>query len=216
MTVLIADDHTVFREGLSNLLLQMDGVKHILEASNGEEVLQLLELHKVDLVLMDISMPVKDGLETIREMKKGSFASVPVIALTMFNRSTDILSLYDLEVNGYLLKDSAISEVWKAILEVGNGGEYYAASVKETLLKALHERGKGGDNLQKEELTNREKEILAMICQEMSTEQIAQKLFVSPLTINNHRRNILLKTKAKNVAGLVFYALKHGIYKLEE
>lgn len=213
MTILIADDHTVFREGLSNLLLQMSGVKNIIEASNGEEVMELLELHPVDLVLMDISMPVMGGVETIREMKKGKFALVPVIALTMFNRSTDILSLYDLEVNGYLLKDSAISEVWKAILEVSEGGEYYAATVKETLLKALHERG---ENLQKEELTNREKEILAMICREMSTEEIAQTLFVSPLTVNNHRRNILLKTKAKNVAGLVFYALKHGIYKVEE
>lgn len=216
MTILIADDHTVFREGLSSLLLQMSGVKNIIEASNGEEVMQLLELHPVDLVLMDISMPVKGGVETIREMKKGKFALVPVIALTMFNRSTDILSLYDLEVNGYLLKDSAISEVWKAIMEVSEGGEYYAAPVKETLLKALHEREKGGENLQKEELTNREKEILAMICREMSTEEIAQTLFVSPLTVNNHRRNILLKTKAKNVAGLVFYALKHGIYKVEE
>lgn len=215
MTILIADDHTVFREGLSNLLLQMEGVNQVLEASNGEEVLQLLKLHQADLVLMDISMPVKGGVETIREMKKGKFAAVPVIALTMFNRSTDILSLYDLEVNGYLLKDSAISEVWKAIIEVSKGGEYYSGSVKETLEKALHEREKMADNLQKEELTNREKEILAMICREMSTEEIAQKLFVSPLTINNHRRNILLKTKAKNVAGLVFYALKHGIYKEE-
>lgn len=215
MTILIADDHTIFREGLSNLLLQMEGVDQVLEAPNGEEVLQLLKLHKIDLVLMDISMPVKDGVETIHEMKKGKFATVPVIALTMFNRSTDILSLYDLEVNGYLLKDSAISEVWEAIKEVSKGGEYYSGSVKETLEKALHEREKMADNLHKEELTNREKEILAMICREMSTEEIAQTLFVSPLTVNNHRRNILLKTKAKNVAGLVFYALKHGIYKEE-
>ncbi|WP_343631177.1 response regulator transcription factor [Fluviicola sp.] len=215
MTLLIADDHTVFREGLSNLLFQMKEVRQVLEASNGEEVLELLNIHKVDLVLMDISMPVKGGVETIREMKKGKFAEVPVIALTMFNRSTDILSLYDLDVNGYLLKDSAISEVWKAIVEVGKGGEYYAAPVKETLLKALQEREKLSANVQKEELTNREKEILVMICREMSTEEIAQTLFVSPLTVNNHRRNILLKTKAKNVAGLVFYALKHGIYKEE-
>lgn len=88
--------------------------------------------------------------------------------------------------------------------------------MKENLSKALHEREKKGVSLQKEELTNREKEVLAMICQEMSTEEIARLLFVSSLTVNNHRRNILLKTRAKNIAGLVFYALRHEIYKLEE
>ncbi|MCE3228962.1 MAG: response regulator [Bacteroidota bacterium] len=215
MIILIADDHVVFREGLSALLLQMPKVKEVMEASNGNEVLAILKKKKPDVILMDISMPEMDGIETTRAVKKGEFTSVPVIALTMFNRSQDILPLHDAGVNGYLLKESSISEIYKAISLVIKGEEYYCEPVKKVLLKSLMEREKAEGFAKKEQLTNREKEILVMICKELSTEEIAQQLFVSPLTINNHRRNILFKTGAKNVAGLVVYALKHGIYRVE-
>lgn len=215
MIILIADDHAVFREGLSLLLKQMPGVENVLEASDGNDVLYILAHSKPDVILMDIAMPRMDGIATTQAIKKGVHADVPVIALTMFNRPQDILPLYDAGVNGYLLKDSNISEVKKAIDIVTGGEEYYCAAVKETLFKALLQREKFHPGAKKDQLTNREKEILVMICKECSTEEIAQQLFVSPLTVNNHRRSILSKTGAKNVAGLVVYALKNGIYRVE-
>lgn len=214
MNILLTDDHVIFREGLAALLKGMPGIQHVWLTGNGKEALDIVCTNNVDVVLMDIEMPVMNGLDATRIIKEMKGTRPAVIALTMFNRMTDVLNLYDAGVDGYLLKDSSVNEVQKALRFVNEGKEYYCEAVKEVLFKALLQRQKQKVNVADMLLSDREKEILVLICEQYSTEEIAQKLFLSPLTVNNHRRNILNKTKAKNIAGMVLYALQYGVYKL--
>lgn len=214
MTVLVADDHIIFREGLAVLLKKMPHVSQVVQASNGKQALEIIKQQTPDVVLMDIEMPVLNGIEATKAIKLDTAVATKVIALTMFNREADVTNLYDIGVDGYLLKDSSVSEVSKALEFVSEGKEYYCEAVKEVLFKALLRRRKNEMSADDASLTNREKEVLQLICKQYSTEEIANQLFLSPLTVNNHRRNILSKTKSKNVAGMVLYALQHGIYHL--
>ena len=127
----------------------------------------------------------------------------------------DLLNLYDAGVDGYLLKDCSIKEVVNAMISVSEGREL-CADVKENLFIGLLARKKNQLSTTSVALSEREKEVLNLICEQLSTEEIASRLFLSPLTVNNHRRNILMKTNAKNLARLVIYALQNGIYELPE
>jgi len=154
------------------------------------------------------------GLECLKVLKEGSFSSIPVVMLTMHNQLNHMIQAYDLGANGYLTKDSSIKEVVLAIETVIRGEEYYATAIRTPFLKELsHREHTFIDKASK--LTSREIEVLQMICREFSTEEIASNLFVSPLTINNHRRSLIAKTGAKNVAGLVMYAVKNGLFVIE-
>lgn len=213
MKVLIVDDHFVFREGLHLLLKQSNPVFEILEASNGKEALTLIHTIPVNVVLMDAEMPEMNGLECLKVLKEGEFSAIPVVMLTMHNQLNHMLQAYDSGANGYLTKDSSIKEVVLAIETVTQGEEYYAAAIRTPFLKELVRREHTFDKANK--LTSREVEVLQMICREFSTEEIASNLFVSPLTINNHRRSLIAKTGAKNVAGLVMYAVKNGFFVID-
>lgn len=214
MKILLVDDHFVFREGIHLLLKQSNPTFEIVEASNGKEALMHIRTQTVDVVLMDAEMPEINGTECLKELKQGDFAHIPVIMLTMHNQLNHLMQAYDLGANGYLTKDSSIKEVVLAIETVTHGEEYYATAIRTPFLKELSRREH--HSLDKSnKLTSREIEVLQMICREFSTEEIAANLFVSPLTINNHRRSLIAKTGAKNVAGLVMYAIKNGFFVIE-
>jgi DNA-binding NarL/FixJ family response regulator len=214
MKILIVDDHFVFREGLHLLLEQSNPDFEIVEAANGKEALLAVNTTTIDAILMDAEMPEMNGLECLKALKKSSFSTIPVVMLTMHNQLNHMLQAYDLGANGYLVKDSSIKEVVLAIETVIRGEEYYATAIRTPFLKELSRREHTFiDKTNK--LTSREVEVLKMICQEFSTEEIASNLFVSPLTINNHRRSLIAKTGAKNVAGLVMYAIKNGFFVIE-
>ncbi len=214
MKVLIVDDHFVFREGLQLLLKQTNPAFEITEASNGKEAQSQIRVHRPDILLMDAEMPVMNGLESLKWLRQSEFSSLPVIMLTMHNELNHMIQAYDLGANGYLTKDSSIKEVVLAIETVISGEEYYATSIRTSFLKELIRR-ENAFTSKADKLTTREVEVLQMICREFSTEEIATNLFVSPLTINNHRRSLLAKTGAKNVAGLVVYAVKNGLFVVE-
>lgn len=214
MKILIVDDHFVFREGLHLLLEQSNPDFEIVEAANGKEALLVINSTTIDAILMDAEMPEMNGLECLKALKKSSFSTIPVVMLTMHNQLNHMLQAYDLGANGYLVKDSSIKEVVLAIETVIRGEEYYALAIRTPFLKELSRREHTFiDKANK--LTSREVEVLQMICREFSTEEIASNLFVSPLTINNHRRSLIAKTGAKNVAGLVMYAVKNGLFVIE-
>jgi DNA-binding NarL/FixJ family response regulator len=214
MKILIVDDHFVFREGIHLLLKQYNPVFEIVEASNGREALSLLKSRPVDVILMDSEMPEMNGTECLKELRQSECSDIPVIMLTMHNQLNHMMQAYDLGANGYLTKDSSIKEVVLAIETVTQGEEYYAATIRTPFLKELSKREHTFfDKTNK--LTAREIEVLQMICREFSTEEIASTLFVSPLTINNHRRSLISKTGAKNVAGLVTYAIRNGLFVIE-
>jgi DNA-binding NarL/FixJ family response regulator len=217
MTILIADDHTMFREGLYKLLNERLKQATILQSASGKETLDLLQSSQAGLVLLDIEMPDMNGIETAAAIKKQN-KETHIIALTMFNRYDYVMTLYDAGVNGYVLKDCSFSELLKAIDMVAAGNQYFCEAVKNTLFKGLLNRNKqdAKTTASANSLTEREKEVLVLICKQHSTDDIAAKLFISPLTVNNHRRNILAKTGTHNVAGMVIYALQNGIYSLEK
>ncbi len=208
MKIFIADDHALFRQGLTILLQQLVEVESVTEACNGLQILELLDQVQPDLILMDIDMPGLNGQDTVRAIRQQK-KQVPIVALSISARPYDIVNMYDAGINGYLLKSCSMQELRTALGQIQLGKEYYCNEVRQQLFEILLSRRPGNAE---EALTAREKEVLIMICKEYSTEEIAQQLYVSPLTINNHRRNILRKTGSKNVAGLVLYALEKNIY----
>jgi len=204
----LVDDHNLFRNGLKLLLNKVSGelFENIYEATNGLEFLQLLAQHPVDIALMDISMPVMNGIEATQkalEMNSG----LRVIALTMFNEHDYYSKMINAGVKGFLLKEAEIDEVLNAIKAVSGGNNYFSVEILCTIIKKQNEpQGKNEYNL-----SGRELEILYLICQGLSNKDIAKKLFLSKRTVDKHRYNILEKTDCKNTANLVMFAVKNQL-----
>lgn len=208
---MIVDDHQLFRDGLRLLLSTCYPNIGISEAKNGREFLDSLENSVPDITLMDISMPEIDGIEATR-MAVEKYPSIKIIALSMFGDEVYYYKMIDAGVKGFLLKNSEIGEVRQAIESVLAGDHYFS---KELLLSIV--RNIRRTNLLENEeviLSEREKEILQLICQGLSNQEIGNRLFLSKRTIDKHRANILSKTGSRNTAHLVMNAIKHKWIKI--
>ena len=203
--IILADDHEIFREGMKSMLESTQKIKVIGEASNGLEVLDLLNQMKVDLVLLDINMPKMNGLETASIISK-QYPEIKVLILSMFNDAKHIQEVMKSGANGYVLKDSSKKILLEGIAAVLEGASYYVDEVKEILFNSL----KNDTVKSKVELTTNEKQILKLICDEYSTHQIADQLNISTHTVESHRKNLLAKTGAKTAVGLVRFALDNA------
>lgn len=205
--VLLADDHQVFREGICSFFDGEEEMEVVAQAANGEEVIELLKKDKaIDVIVMDISMPVKNGVDTAEWIKQNE-QNVKTIMLTMHESQAYIRRLLELGVDGYLLKTTSKGELLQAVRSVVNGTKFYGADVQQAFMNSFN-----SDSMVSEiKLTKREREILELICEELSTNEIADKLFISAYTVETHRKNLLSKTGAKNVAGLVKFALQNKI-----
>ncbi len=212
--IIIADDHSIIRDGLKALLKEEKNIEIIGEAANGLEVIEILKKDKTDIVIMDINMPKCNGLEATKLITT-NFPEVKVIALTMNDQSDSVKSMVEAGVWGYLFKDSSKHEFIQAIETVAEGRKYFNNKVFDMLLMNS-ENSKQEENSETNILTIREKEVLKLIAEEYSSQEIADKLFLSIKTVNAHRRNLIQKLDAKNTAALVRYALKHGLIKLDE
>ena len=206
-SVIIVDDHQLFREGLKLMLNLNPLIGSIYQAANGVEFLELLGKLKPDIVLMDIDMPVMDGIEATKKALL-LYPDLKIIALSMYGDDDYYLKMIEAGARGFILKNSDIEVVEKAIDEVFAGQNYFSSDVMANLVLNLNKK-KSGEI--KNELTERESEILYLICKGLSNQEIADTLFLSKRTIDKHRENILSKTNVKNTAGLVMYAIKHGI-----
>ena len=208
----LADDQILFRRGMVLLLRDMPGVQVVFECSNGEELLTGLKGNEVDIVLLDLQMPVMDGMEALRRMRV-EHPDVKVIVLSSHEEQTLITQVMELGANGYMLKTAEPNEVSNAIGSVAENGFYFSDAVNKLMLPGLLKKHRVKPTFNDiDPLSEREIEVLRGICQELTTMEIAGKLFVSPRTVEFHRNNILLKTGARNVAGLVVYALTKGLY----
>lgn len=202
----IVDDHRILRDGIKALIREMDGVELVGEASNGFELIPLLKGCNVDLILMDINMPKMNGIDATREALK-ICPSVKVIVLSMHDDVNYYDSMVQLGVDGFLLKESNYDELEKAIKSVFDGRPYFS---QELLLKLL--RSKKETSLI--QITNREREVLQLICQGLSTTEIAEKLYLSVSTIEKHRAELLVKTNSSNSTALAVYAIKNNLVNL--
>ncbi len=208
----LADDQLLFRKGMAMILRDMAGVRVVLECANGQELLSALKTTEVDIVLLDLEMPVLDGTATMRRIKQ-DFPVVKVIVLSSHDEDKHISKLMDLGANGYMLKSAEPDEIDLAIRSVAQNGFYLNDAVNKAMLHGLVKGRKVKPSFNEvDPLSERELEVLRGICQELTTAEIAERIFVSPRTVDFHRNNLLLKTGARNAAGLVVYAMTNGIY----
>jgi len=204
INILLTDDHQLIIDGLKSLLKDQEDINVSAEANNGREALRILSFLPINVVLMDIDMPVMNGIDTLKEIKK-QYPDVKVIILSMHNESGMIKSLIDLGANGYLLKSCSQDEVVSAIRKVAAGQSGFSTDVTMALLKPSNPEQKT------EILTERETEILKLIAAGFSNKEVGDKLFISHRTVDTHRTNLMKKLSVNNIAGLISYAIKNGI-----
>jgi len=207
----IADDHKIFRKGVILSLRQYTNITFVFEAENGEELLKELETTQPDVVLMDLRMPGKDGIETTKEVSK-KFPDVKVLILTMFEDERFVSHLMENGANGYLLKNADPAEIKKAIMEVMARGYYLNNFVNRVLLKKSANRTKTIPSLSSEiVMSDKEKEVVRLLCMEFTAAEIAVKMEISPRTVESIKDRLMERFGLKNTAGLVFFAVKNNM-----
>ena len=209
--IILVDDHTLFRNGLRILLNNMENYRVVAEAANGKQFIDLLEKEVPDLVLLDINMPVMDGIEaaTIAHEK---YPNLKIITLSMYGEEDYYYKMVNAGVKGFVLKNSDIKEVKNALDIVYEGGSFFSSELLQNLVNSLKSSVKSKEF--HNELSERETEILILICQGLSNQEIGDKLFISKRTVDKHRANILEKSESKNTAQLVVYAIKNRLVEL--
>jgi two-component system, NarL family, nitrate/nitrite response regulator NarL len=208
--IMIADDHQMFIDGIKALLLTNKGYLIVGEAKNGKQVLDVLGNIETDIILMDVNMPVLDGIETTKQVIK-KYPKVKVLMLTMFNTRDYIEKVLKAGAHGYILKNTGKEELQEAISKLMEGESYFSKEVTEKIMQGLQRIKETQNDPMNIELTEREKDVLKWIVEELTTLEIAEKLFISHHTVETHRKNLVSKLNVKNTAGLVKYAIKNGI-----
>lgn len=210
--IALVDDEVLFRKGIAFLLQREDNIEIIFEASNGEDLVnKLLENEiKPDIIIMDLKMPVLNGVESTKIIRK-SFPEIKIIALTSYDSKSFIANMIQIGAVAYLIKNTTPKDLIKTINEVNKKGFYYNESVLKTIQETIVSSKNSKGNLETSFLSPREIEILQLICQQKTTSEIAEHLFLSPRTVEGHRNNLLLKTESRNIAGLVVYAIQNEI-----
>ena len=213
--IALVDDHSLFRRGMKMLLSSHADCEGVVEAGSGEEFLQAQAESKVDLVFMDYSMPGINGAETTERALEVD-PELKVISLSMFGDNAYYSKMVESGAKGFLLKDSEFDEVLLAVRTVCEGGTYFSPQLMESISFAMtsYPYSVGGDIAEEDRLSEREVEILVGICQGLSTQEIADKLYISKRTVDKHRANILEKSGSKNTASLGVYAIKHGLVEV--
>lgn len=214
--VILTDDHNIIREGLRSLLEDDPDTEVVGEASNGKELLELLEHTPADVVLLDINMPVMDGYEAAKQIAE-RFPDTKVLALSMLNSEPFVQKMMESGASGYILKSTGKAELRSAIKLVASGTPFMCADLamkfmqKSSATEEETDKSSRGNSV----LSKRELEVLGLIAEGYTNAEIADKLFTSKRTIETHRQNILEKTSAKNTANLVKYAIQNGYINID-
>ena len=206
--IIIVDDHLIFRKGLNTILNELDNVKVVGEAGNGHELLDLLKKQEADILFMDIKMPGMDGIETTRKVLQ-KYPEIKIIALTMFDEVSYFNEMTDAGALGFLLKKTTREELDSAIKNVIQGESYFSEEFMSSINKYYQPK-----KTQEIFLSDREQEVLELICKGWSNPEIAKFLGLSQRTIDGYRAKLFEKTGAKNAPNLVMYALKNGLINM--
>jgi two-component system invasion response regulator UvrY len=210
--VALADDHVLLRNGLAGLVETLEGYSVLLQADNGKDLMDRIEKNEIpDLVLLDINMPVKDGYETAQWLKQ-NHPDIKILALSMYDNEQAIIKMLRYGARGYLLKDTHPKEFKTALDAVMNKGFYYSEMVTGKLIHAVNtmDEPETGKNVFSK-LNERETEFLKLACTEMTYKEIADKMILSPRTIDGYRDALFEKLNIKTRVGLVMYAIRNGI-----
>ena len=209
--IAIADDYKIFREGLKVGLSADEGLEVLLEADNGEELLKGLETQTPDVIIMDLKMPIMDGLEATKVVRK-KYPSIKVLVVSMYDDDKFIIHLMENGANGYLLKNAEPDEIRRSIYSVHENGYYFNDLVNKALLKKLVLKNNLKPSFnQNIDLTEREQEVLKLICEEKTAAEIGKEIFLSPRSVEGIRQRLIEKVGVRNTAGLVMFAVKSGI-----
>ena len=204
--VFIVEDHAIFREGLKRVIGEMEDVELIGEAENGAEFLEKLKKVTPDIVLMDIKMPVMDGIEATEKALKMN-PSLKILVISMFGEEEYVYSMVEKGVYGFILKTSGIRDLEKTINRVSEGQQYYSEEIMGLLVKKVRQI----DAVEKIIFTDKEMDVLRLLCKGLSNNEIADKLFLSVRTVEGYRNKLLQKTGSVNVINLVIFALKNKL-----
>jgi DNA-binding NarL/FixJ family response regulator len=205
--VIIADDHTLFRQGLKLILEDIPNIDVAADVANGRELIDITKELQPDLIIMDINMPFINGIEASRILLQRN-PDLKILVVSMYGDEQYYNSVIENGVKGFILKDAENEELRAAISAILNGKTYFS---QELLLKLIRNR----KNSEQIVLTQREKQILELICQGLSSTEIAGKLFLSERTIENHRANLLDKTGCRNSLSLVLYAVRNNLVEVQ-
>jgi len=215
LTLLIVDDHKIFRDGLKLLLSHFPFVDEVHESANGQEFLQVVGSLKPDLVMMDINMPVMGGIEATKKALE-RYPDLKIIVLTTFHDEHFVEQMMMAGVEGYMLKRSTPEEFETALLRVSSGGSYFSDEILRTVMKKLNQvREESAIKSELPHLTERELEILQLLCQGLNNEKISETIHLSPKTIEKHKSNLFQKTNTNNTVNLIIYAFRNDLVMID-
>ncbi len=205
--VIIADDHSLFRQGLKLILMDLNDIEVIADVPNGKELVEIAGILEPDLVIMDINMPFLNGIEASKILAR-DHPEIKILVVSMYGDEQYYNSVIENGVKGFILKDADNSELKTAVRDILNGKTYFS---QELLLRLIRSKQTPANI----NLTGREQEILELICQGLGTAEISAKLFLSDRTIENHKANLFAKTGCKNSLSLVIFAFKNNLVTLK-
>jgi DNA-binding NarL/FixJ family response regulator len=209
--IAIADDYKIFRDGLKVSLSQDEEVEVIAETDNGEDLIASVEKNRPDVIIMDLKMPIMDGMEATQIIRK-KYADIRILVVSMYDDDKFIIHLMEIGANGYLFKNAEPEEILKAIHSVYENGYYFNDIVNKALLKKLVLKGNIKPSFnQNVELTERELEVLKLVCEEKTAAEIGKQIFLSPRSVEGIRQRLIEKIGVRNTAGLVMFAVKNNI-----
>ena len=216
ITILLADDHTIVRQGLAKVLEAEPGFSVVGEARDGREAISQVEQFKPDIVIMDITMPMLNGIEATRQIKKAN-RNTKIIILSMHSHNRFISELFSLGASGYLLKDSSGTDIVNAINAAVRGDTFLSPSISRQVIEdyVSLKRTKSSREELYGQLSNREREVFQMIAEGRSTKEVADILCVSVSTIKTHRSNIMEKLQMDNISQLIHFAIELGLVEIQ-
>lgn len=210
--VLIADDHTMFVDGIESILSPETDISVAGRCYTGTDVIPFLHNNKVDIILLDVNLPGLSGIE-VSKLITADFPTVKILAISMFNEESIVSEILNNGAKGYILKNTGREELLKAIKTISNGESYFSQEVTETIMKSLMNKRKASSKSSQffPKLSRREREVLKLIAQEFTTQEIADSLYISLKTVESHRSSLLSKLNARNSVGLVRIALENNL-----
>ncbi len=210
--ILIADDHSMFADGIESILNEQEGIQVVGKCYDGASILPYLKKNEIDIILLDVNLPEKNGIEVCKEVI-AAFPEMKILAISMFNQESYVTEILKNGAKGYILKNTGREELMQAIQTVTEGNTFFSKDVTQTIMRGLMNERKGGTPSKGfiPKITRREKEVLKLIVQEYTTQEIGEKLFISLKTVESHRSSLLAKVSVRNTAGLVRKAIEHKL-----